>query len=226
MGGRVVRTSFFSGIHGITRVSLQHKFTNFIRHKSPGANAVNASGGALKSGYKYCWLKQVYVSRPVATEFLNVAKDDVLAFLNVVHGTYPAPTAAAIPTAVAPFVRKSLETNNTLLRIFNDRLGLLEGELDRLHTLEEPSGSGARVVKVPPIPGNARQQYDRFVVPIRHFAKQARRFTSDASRSMTFTATQPLPGYAICNIGDALLIFSGGVLQFGLHRGPSRLHSS
>lgn len=30
--------------------------------------------------------------------------------------------------------------------------------------------------------------------------------------------TQPLPGHAICNIGDALSVFSGGVLQSNIHR--------
>ena len=30
--------------------------------------------------------------------------------------------------------------------------------------------------------------------------------------------TQPLPGHAICNIGDALSVFSGGILQSNIHR--------
>ena len=30
--------------------------------------------------------------------------------------------------------------------------------------------------------------------------------------------TQPIPGYAICNVGDALAIFSGGILRSNLHR--------
>lgn len=29
---------------------------------------------------------------------------------------------------------------------------------------------------------------------------------------------QPLPGHAICNIGDALNIFSGGILRSNIHR--------
>jgi len=35
---------------------------------------------------------------------------------------------------------------------------------------------------------------------------------------MTFTTTQPLPGHAICNVGDALSVFSGGILQSNIHR--------
>ena len=29
---------------------------------------------------------------------------------------------------------------------------------------------------------------------------------------------QPIPGHAICNIGDAMTIFSGGILRSNLHR--------
>ena len=29
---------------------------------------------------------------------------------------------------------------------------------------------------------------------------------------------QPLPGHAICNVGDALNIFSGGVIRSNIHR--------
>lgn len=29
---------------------------------------------------------------------------------------------------------------------------------------------------------------------------------------------QPMPGYAICNLGDAMTIFSGGLLKSNLHR--------
>ena len=84
---------------------------------------------------------------------MNVSKDDVLAFTNVVHRTYPAPTTAAIPGIVAPFVCKSLEINKTILRIFNEKLGLPDGTLDRLHSVEEHSGSEARVIKAPPMAG-------------------------------------------------------------------------
>lgn len=87
-----------------------------------------------------------------ATEFLNVSKDDALAFPNVVHRAYPAPVTVAIPTVVGPFVRKSLDINKMIIRIFNDKLGLPEGTLERLHSDEEHSGSEARIIKVPPMP--------------------------------------------------------------------------
>lgn len=36
-------------------------------------------------------------------------------------------------------------------------------------------------------------------------------------QSLTSTL-QPIPGHAICNIGDALNIFSGGILRSNIHR--------
>lgn len=33
-----------------------------------------------------------------------------------------------------------------------------------------------------------------------------------------YAPTQPLPGHAICNVGDALSVFSGGLLQSNIHR--------
>ncbi|KAF8839123.1 Clavaminate synthase-like protein [Paxillus ammoniavirescens] len=104
-------------------------------YKKAGSNAVDANGTLD------------------AAEFITISKDDALAFPRVINVTYPPPTAAAIPTAVAPFVRKGLDVNYTVLLIFNEKLGLPEGTLDRLHDPEEHSGSEARVVRTPPIPG-------------------------------------------------------------------------
>ena len=35
--------------------------------------------------------------------------------------------------------------------------------------------------------------------------------------ALTFWA-QPIPGHAICNLGDAMSIYSGGILRSNLHR--------
>ena len=54
---------------------------------------------------------------------------------------------------VVPFIKKSVEVNDTLLRVFNDLLGLPEGTLAEKHRLDEYSGSESRVIKSPPRPG-------------------------------------------------------------------------
>jgi|SRR5882762_8543996 len=104
------------------------------RYKAAGANATD----------EYGTLDTV--------EFINVAKDDALAWPQIARRTYPAPTTARMESTIVPFVRKSLEVNTTLLNVFNDRLGLPEGELAKRHSLEEFSGSEARCIKNPPRP--------------------------------------------------------------------------
>lgn len=85
-------------------------------------------------------------------EFINVAKDDALAYPRVVHRTYPPTVNARMEGTIQPFIAKSLGVNNTLLDIFNDRLGLPKGTLARKHLREEPSGSESRCIKNPPKP--------------------------------------------------------------------------
>ena len=88
-------------------------------------------------------------------EFINIAKDDV--FMNPSH-KYPAPIEREMVTIVKPFVQKSLEVNQTILDIFNDKLGLPEGTLLEQHPLHEHSGSEARIIKNPPMPHDAHKR--------------------------------------------------------------------
>ena len=111
------------------------KFLSARRYKAAGANATDETG-ALDT-----------------VEFINVAKDDALAWPRRVHRAYPPTVEARMERTIAPFVRKSLAVNTTLLEILNDRLGLPPGALARRHATDEPSGSEARTIKNPPRPG-------------------------------------------------------------------------
>lgn len=104
----------------------------YTRYKAAGANAVDATG-ALD-----------------LVEFINVSKDDVLAYPVVARRAYPAPVNARMAGTIQPFVRKSLEVNNTILEIFNDKLGLPRGALAARHAMDEHSGSEARCIRKPP----------------------------------------------------------------------------
>ncbi|KAH7886429.1 hypothetical protein F5I97DRAFT_2028978 [Phlebopus sp. FC_14] len=174
-------------------------------YKKAGANAVDASGS------------------PDTVEFINVSKDDALAFPRVVHRTYPEPTTAAIPTVVEPFVRKSLEINNALLRTFNQKLGLPDGTLEKLHSLEEHSGSEARVIRNPPAPSGGSPDKvslgahtDFGSLSFLHNILGGLQVLPPGHEEWSYV--KPIPGHAICNIGDALSLFSGGILQSNIHR--------
>jgi hypothetical protein len=83
-------------------------------------------------------------------EFINVAKNDALAWPGKVHRDYPSTVNARMESTIIPFVKKSAAINMTILDIFNERLGLPKGTLEDKHAMEAPCGSEARVIKSPP----------------------------------------------------------------------------
>src|SRR6266702_1409729 len=105
---------------------------NISRYKFSGSNVTDASGA------------------PDSVEFINVSKDDALAFPAMVHRRYPPTVEECMDSAVRPFVLKSMEVNQTLIDVLNDRLGLPPGCLAKLHTPGEHSGSEARCIKKTP----------------------------------------------------------------------------
>ena len=90
---------------------------------------------------------------PDTVEFINVSKDDALAWPDKVHREYPSTVNARMENTIRPFMLKSLEVNNTFLDIFNDKLGLPKGTLAERHKMYEPSGSESRCIKNPPRSG-------------------------------------------------------------------------
>ena len=90
---------------------------------------------------------------PDTVEFINVSKDDALAYPNKVHREYPSTVNARMENTIRPFIQKSLEVNNTFIDIFNDKLGLPKGALAQRHKMFEPSGSESRCIKNPPRSG-------------------------------------------------------------------------
>lgn len=169
-------------------------------YKAAGANAVDATGELD------------------TVEFINIAKDDV--FMNPSH-KYPAPIEREMVTIVKPFVQKSLEVNQTILDIFNDRLGLPEGTLLEQHPLHEHSGSEARIIKNPPMPHDAHKQAigahtDFGSLSFLHNRLGGLQVLPPGSEDWQYV--KPILGHAVCNIGDALSLFSGGILRSNLHR--------
>ena len=105
------------------------KRPKICRYKFAGANATDASGA------------------PDSVEFINVSKDDALAFPAMVDRKYPLTVEERMDSAVLPFVLKGTEVNQTLINILNDRLGLPPGCLAKMHALEERSGGEVRCIK-------------------------------------------------------------------------------
>ncbi|KAG1800459.1 uncharacterized protein HD556DRAFT_1343976 [Suillus plorans] len=174
-------------------------------YKKAGANAIDATG-TLDT-----------------VEFINVSKDDALAYPQVIHRTYPSTVNARMENTIAPFTRKGLEVSYVVLNIFNDKLGLPKGTLESLHDLEEYSGSETRCIRNPPV-----QIKEAAKIPAigAHTDFGSLSFLHNRLGGLQvlppghdeWSYIRPIPGHAVCNIGDALSLFSGGVLQSNIHR--------
>ncbi|TFK86937.1 Clavaminate synthase-like protein [Polyporus arcularius HHB13444] len=151
-------------------------------------------------------------------EFLNIAQDDAMSWPQPTHCTYPSTVNARMNDAVIPFIRKSMAVNNTLLDIFERLLGLPRGSLAQLHAMDEACGSEARIVKTPPNQNSAGigAHTDFGTLTFLHNRLGGLQVMPPGTQEWLYV--KPVPGYAICNIGDALAIFSGGVLRSNLHR--------
>jgi len=174
-------------------------------YKAAGANATDETGASD------------------TVEFINISQDDALAWPKEVHRTYPSTVNARMESTITPFIRKSAEVNATIIDIFNDKLGFPEGTLARKHSTTETSGSEVRCIKSLPMPGGMSE-------------KRAALGAHTDFGSLTFLHNRlgglqvmvpgtdkwqyvkPVRGCAVCNLGDAMYIFSGGILKSSMHR--------
>lgn len=103
-----------------------------VRYKALGATVVDANGNLD------------------TIEFLNISKDDALAFPRQAHRGYPAPITEQMTSTIAPFVRKASDIINSILHVFNDRLELpLNFLSQKLHPSTECSSSEVRWTRNP-----------------------------------------------------------------------------
>jgi len=159
-------------------------------------------------------------------EFINISKDDALALPASIHSTYPPTVTARMESTIKPFVRKSVDLNNTIIGIFEKKLGLPAGALLKYHLDSEPSGSEARVIKSPPRPADELALDPEKVALRAHTDFGSLSFLHNRlgglqvlpPGSTRWQYVRPLPGHAICNVGDALTVFSGGLLHSNMHR--------
>jgi len=155
-------------------------------------------------------------------KFVHVSKDDVLAWPErQPRSPYPQPVERRMPTVVQPFIRKSEEVNQTILTIFNDKLGLPEGYLSQLHPPGEQSLSEARILWNLPMPHDIHkiaigEHTDYGTLTFLHNRLGGLQVLPPGAE--TWQYVKPIPNHAICNVGDSLAIFSGGILRSNMHR--------
>ncbi|KAH9912926.1 uncharacterized protein BXZ73DRAFT_107161 [Epithele typhae] len=149
-------------------------------------------------------------------EFVNISKDDTHAWPAVARRMYPSAVNAPMESIVTPFVKNSLAISNHLIGVLTDKLGLPAGTLASLHKVEGFSGCTARFIRAPSYPGSEEMTFLTVHTDFGSLWLLHNRLGG--------LQVKPLPGHAICNIGDALNIFSGGILRSNIHRvvPPSR----
>ncbi|TBU22681.1 Clavaminate synthase-like protein [Dichomitus squalens] len=155
------------------------------------------------------------------TEAMDVSQDDVLAYPIKVHQAYPVTIGAGIDSTVRPFVVKSMDINLHILSIMDGKLGLLKGTLASLCKPEDQSGSTLRLIRNPPAITPSAQTFvgahtDFGALTILHNRLGGLQVLVPGQEDWQFV--KPLEGHAICNVGDALNIFSGGIMRSNIHR--------
>ncbi|KAL5485846.1 hypothetical protein ACEPAI_6888 [Sanghuangporus weigelae] len=164
---------------------------------------------------------------PDNVEFINISREDTLAYPKVVHRTYPSTVVAHMEPTIIPFVHKSLAVIDTILSVFEKKLDLPAGTLLKLHAHTDRSGSEARAIKSPPKYRNNSGAVEKEKLSLgAHTDIGSLSFLHNRlgglqvfpPNSADWQYVRPIPGHAICNIGDALSLFSGGILRSNMHR--------
>ncbi|KAF4611536.1 hypothetical protein D9613_003836 [Agrocybe pediades] len=156
------------------------------------------------------------------TEFINVAKDDAIAYPKVVHTSYPPTVNEYIEGTIRPYTQSCLESCEVIMNVFNDKLGLPKDTLQDLHRPEKKCQSESRCIKVPPVEKptkialGAHTDFGSLSFLVNQIGGlQVRVMNGDQEE---WKYVKPIPGYMICNIGDTLSILSGGILKSAMHR--------
>ncbi|TNY21411.1 hypothetical protein DMC30DRAFT_416084 [Rhodotorula diobovata] len=214
----------------------------------------------MSAGYKRAGSTNVDAKGNVDTvQFINVAKDDALAYPEVRQRTYPSTVVERMDTATA-FVRKSDEVLQTLMAVLEVRLGLPKGTLAELHKEGDISGSESRCILKPAEgekgflkegdgddgnPAAAIGAHTDFGRPSQlltsHTLSRVRAVSMLHGRgcgglqvlppgTSKWQHIRPLPGHAVCNVGDTLSVYSGNIFKSNIHRvvpppAPQNMHA-
>ncbi|KAL9090359.1 MAG: hypothetical protein Q9165_005393 [Trypethelium subeluteriae] len=166
-------------------------------------------------------------------EFWNVSKDDVLANAGCRGIAYPAAIQARKPELRA-FVEGAHAVGMRVLEVLARRVLGVEAEVLRgRHRIGELSGDHVRMTWAPgeegvgaaaPEEGREEAELRLTTAPHTDFGSVTLLFNwagglqIESQTSKEWEWVRPLPEHAICNLGDAMVEFSGGRVKSGKHR--------
>lgn len=109
-----------------------------------------------------------------------------------------------------------------VLELLNTHLNLPPHTLANLHRLDHSSGDQVRMIKAPPQPTDDRQttlgEHTDFGSITVLFNRLGGLQVLPPGRDAQWCYVKPLPGHAIINLGDAMAVFTNGLLRSNIHR--------
>ncbi|KAJ4417152.1 hypothetical protein N0V82_006352 [Gnomoniopsis sp. IMI 355080] len=168
-------------------------------------------------------------------EFFNVAKDDIVALSEGREPPtgiqYPAPLVSpreGLPY-LSTFVRNAHPIGMKVLEILAAKLDMSYEDIAQRHRFNARSGDDARFTYAPGLKEEGHEKLKDEELPITTWEH-----TDYGSLTILFNWlgglqiinrktnewewVRPIPGCAICNIGDSMEVFTGGKLLSGVHR--------
>ncbi|KAK4053174.1 hypothetical protein OIV83_001909 [Microbotryomycetes sp. JL201] len=186
----------------------------------------------MSAGFKYAGSTNVDKEGNVDTAyFINVAKDDALHFPTVRQRTYPQ-TCVDNMELYRKFTRQSDDVLQTLMAALEGPLGLPSGTFRQLHPDDKLSGSETRVIRKPAAgeqgyveegnKGGVKGASIGAHTDFGSFSMLHGRGTGGLQvlppGTTEWQYIKPLPGHAVCNVGDTLSVYSGGIFNSNIHR--------
>ncbi|MCJ1290368.1 hypothetical protein MMC34_001904 [Xylographa carneopallida] len=184
---------------------------------------------SAKSYYGYKGYGKAIIDKagtPDRNEFYNVSKDDILAL------SPPLPAPALLThhrPLLAAYIHAAHAILAHLLTHLTHHLHLPPNTLPALHRLARPSGDQVRLLKAPPqdpstLPQPALGEHTDFGSLTLLFNRVGGLQVlpppppGAPHQQPEWLFVRPLPGCAVVNLGDAMAMFTAGVLRSSVHR--------
>lgn len=174
---------------------------SYFGYKGYGANVVDRTG------------------RTDRNEFYNISKDDLFG----VSEKLPAPD---VLESQRPLFKSFMESAHSIISLvlenLNTHLELPPHTLAKLHRLHQSSGDQVRLIKAPPQPMDDRQltlgEHTDFGSITLLFNRLGGLQVLPPGKDAEWCYVRPIPGHAIVNLGDAMAVFTNGLLRSNIHR--------
>lgn len=149
----------------------------------------------------------------------QISKDDILG----ISEKLPAPEVLDSQRPLfKSFMQSAHGIISLILENLNTHLDLPPHTLANLHRIGKSSGDQVRLIKAPPQPMDDRQltlgEHTDFGSITLLFNRLGGLQVLPPGKGAEWCYVKPIPGHAIVNLGDAMAVFTNGLLRSNIHR--------